>query len=244
MKRYLSFLLFLIFIVSCLTLAGCGGSKKEDSSQPAGQQTAGKVNAQAEKDEPLTSLFAKGKKVEGISFDYSMTSKDVVMNGKMWIEGEKMKTETTIEGKKVVSIIDGNTSYTYYPDENTAMKMVFEKQDNKQSENPFDYSKDIDTAPDKYKVLELTVYDGIKCKVVAVTSADGKENVKMWVREDYGIPLRVETTVADGSKVVIEYKNMTIGKQPANTFQLPAGVAVTDMSQMLKDLPKVSGAGQ
>ncbi|MDF9407879.1 hypothetical protein L7E55_05815 [Pelotomaculum isophthalicicum JI] len=124
------------------------------------------------------------------------------------------------------------------------MKMVFEKQDNKQSENPFDYGKDIDTSPDKYKVLETTVYDGIKCKVIAATGADGKDNLKMWVREDYGIPIRLETTGADGSKTVIEYKNMTVEKQPANTFRLPAGVTVTDMSQMLNNLSKIPGSGQ
>jgi len=244
MKRHLSFLLFLFFIVSCLTLTGCGGSKKEDSSQPASsnQQTTNKENTQAAKDEPLSSLFTRGKKVEGVSFDYSMTSKDLVVNGKMWIEGEKFKTESTVEGKKVVSILNDNTSYLYYPDENTAMKVVLDKQ-NKQSENPFDYSKDIDTAPDKYKVLETTVYEGVKCKVVAVTSADGKDNLKMWVREDYGIPIRVEATEAGGGKVVIEYKNMKVGKQPADTFQLPPGVAVTDTSQMLKDLSKMPGAG-
>ncbi|MDF9407878.1 hypothetical protein L7E55_05810 [Pelotomaculum isophthalicicum JI] len=71
------------------------------------------MNTQSDNDEPLISLFAKGKKVEGLSFDYTMTSKDLVMSGKMWIEGEKVKTEST-----VVSIIDGSTSYTYYPDEN------------------------------------------------------------------------------------------------------------------------------
>jgi len=160
----------------------------------------------------------------------------------MWIEGEKIKNESTAEGKKVVTILSGDTSYVYYPDENTAMKMVLNKQ-NKQSENPFDYGKDIDTAPDKYKVLETVVYDGIKCKVVAVTGADGKENLKMWVREDYGIPVRVEATDADGVKTVVEYKNMKIGKQPADTFQLPAGVTITDMSQMMNDLSKMPGAG-
>ncbi|MCG9969666.1 hypothetical protein L9W92_16810 [Pelotomaculum terephthalicicum JT] len=237
MKRCLSFLLSLVFILSCLIMAGCGGNKKENGSQPTSQQTAAN-------EESAASLFAKGKKIEGLSFDYSMTSKDAVMSGKMWIEGEKVKSESTAEGKKTITIIDGSAFYTYYPDENTAMKMALEKQDNQQSVNPFEYSADVDTAPDKYEILETTVYDGVKCKVIAVTSADGKETTKMWVREDYGIPVRLEVTGADGNKMVIEYKNMTVGKQPANTFQLPAGVAVTDMSEMLNNLPKVPGAGQ
>lgn len=72
-----------------------------------------------------------------------------------------------------------------------------------------------------------------------MTSPDGKEQVKMWVHEEYGIPLRVEVTEADGSKSVLEYKNLKVGPQPADTFKLPAGVQVTDMGEMMKNMPQI-----
>ncbi|MDD4168686.1 MAG: hypothetical protein PHD36_00205 [Desulfotomaculaceae bacterium] len=233
MRKYFSLVLLLVF-VSCLLLTGCGSSKKE---------TAGN-NAQTYSDEPLTELFARGENIEGISFDYHVTSQDLTTNGKMWIDGERIKNESSVEGKQIVSIIDGNTYFTYSPDENMAMKMVLDQQKNETSQNPFDYGKDVDTSPDKYKVLDRTVYDGVMCKVVAVTGADGKENLKMWVREDYGFPIRLEIVEADAGKVVIEYKNIKIEKQPVEIFQLPAGVNITDASDMLKGLSDLPGIGQ
>lgn len=242
MRKYLSLMLLLVFVVSCLVLTGCGSGKKEDGGSPAANQETAGNNAQTNSDEPLTELFARGKNIEGISFDYHVTAQDLTTNGKMWIGGERMKNESTVEGKKIVSIIDGNTYFTYFPDENMAMKMVQQK--NEPSNNPFDYGQDVDTSPDKYKVLDRTIYDGVMCKVVAVTGADGKENMKMWVREDYGFPIRLEIVEADAGKVVIEYKNIKIEKQPAEIFQLPASVNITDASDMLKGLSDLPGTGQ
>lgn len=89
-----------------------------------------------------------------------------------------------------------------------------------------------------------TVYDGARCRVISIESADGKDKTKMWVREDYGIPVRVETSASDGTKTVMEYKNLKIGKQPADTFELPAGVVITDMGEMLKNMPQMPGGKQ
>ncbi len=36
----------------------------------------------------------------------------------------------------------------------------------------------------------------------------------------------------------MEYKNLQIGPQPAEKFQLPAGVQVMDMTDMLNQFPK------
>ncbi|MCL4439818.1 MAG: hypothetical protein M1609_04260 [Firmicutes bacterium] len=126
-----------------------------------------------------------------------------------------------------------------------AMKNTADK-GNKVS-TPVDYTKDVDVSPDKYKLLESAVYEGVKCKVVVVTDVYGKEQIKMWVHEEYGLPLRVEVTEAGGDKLVLEYKNLKVGPQPADTFKLPAGVQVIDMSETMKNfpqMPKMPGAGQ
>ncbi|OPX86194.1 MAG: hypothetical protein A4E53_03104 [Pelotomaculum sp. PtaB.Bin104] len=240
MKRILSLALVLAFLVSSLFSSGCS-SKKEEGSPAGSQQTTGTSTGS---EESLASIFAKSKNVEGISYDYTITAQGQTISGKMWISGEKVKTETAMEGKKIISIIDSNALLSYFPDENRAMKMTLGQQSNEPSNNALEYGEDINTAPDKYKVLERTVYDGVMCRVVAVTGADGKEVMKMWVREDYGFPVRVETVEANGGKTIIEYKNINIGKQPAEIFQLPAGVQVTDTGDMLKGLTNMPAAGQ
>ncbi|MDD3653044.1 MAG: hypothetical protein PHO01_02480 [Desulfotomaculaceae bacterium] len=232
MKKVLSLALILAFMASCLLLSGCS-SEKEEGSPASGQQTTG---AGTGSEESLADIFAKNKNVEGVSYDYTITAQGQTMSGKIWVSGEKVKTETAVDGKKIISLIDSNALLTYFPDENRAMKMALGQQTDEPSNNALEYGEDINTAPDKYKVLERTVYDGVMCRIVSVTGADSKEAMKMWVREDYGFPVRVETVEANGGKTVLEYKNVIIGKQPAEIFQLPAGVQVTDAGDMLEGL--------
>lgn len=246
MKKSLSYVLLLLLVLALISLAGCGGNK-ENSSQPAGGQPVAQSPTQQAAADSVMGLFAKGKQVEGMSYDFIITTKEMVVNSKVWLEGEKVKTESVVEGQTIVSVVDGNTFYTYFPQENRAMKVTSDQLNEQKTETPEDYTEDVETNPDKYKIVETTVYDGVECKVVEVTSANGKEQSKMWVRQDYGIPIRIESTDPNGDKTVIEFKNLKIGKQPAGTFQLPAGVEVTDASEMLKNLPQMpakQGGGQ
>ena len=227
-KNLLLLFTALIIVVFSLSLVGCGGAKKEADIQPT-------ANQQSTKEGSITDLIAKGKKVEGMSYDFVMTAKDHSMNGKTWVQGKKVKTETVIEGQKMISIFDGDNFYSYNSEQNQALKITPDK--SKQTETPMDYTEDLDSKPDKIKILETTVYDGVKCKVVMIMTADGKDQMKMWLREDYGTPIRVETTEPDGSKMVMEYKNLKFGPQPPETFKLPDGIEITDMSKMMEQMP-------
>lgn len=70
--------------------------------------------------------------------------------------------------------------------------------------------------------------------MIIVTGADGKEQSRMWVREGYGVPVRVEYTDAGGNKTVMEYKNLKVGPQPPETFKLPEGVQVHNLGEIMK----------
>ncbi|WP_421072288.1 LolA family protein [Pelotomaculum propionicicum] len=226
----------LAVILSGAILAGCGGDKSTGGQQAnQSQQTA--------KTESITDIFAKGEKIDGMSYDYSVTASDMSMNGKVWMQGKKMKTESTMGGENVVSFFDGdtNTVIIYNPAEKTAMKMSAgqAEEQNAISDTPVDYTSGIDKT--SIKELETVVYEGVKCRVVEVTEKDSKTVTKMWLREDYGIPMRIESTDPTGGKFVMEYKNMKIGSIAADVFQLPAGVQVTDMSEMMKQMQQLPG---
>lgn len=238
MKRFLSLLMMAVLVLTLLALAGCGGGKKETTGQAQSQQVAGQKAGEGTPAE----LFAKGKKIEGMSYDFTMSSMGVSMTGKYWIQGNKFKSEATMEGQRAVTIFDGESFYTYSPDQNTAMKITPDKA--KKSETPMDYIKDADSKPDKVKVVESLTYEGVPCKVIIVTGADGKEQSKMWVREDYGVPVRVEYIDAGGNKTVMEYKNLNIGPQPPETFKLPEGVQVQDLGELMKQMPQAPGGKQ
>lgn len=235
-KKWIALSVLLVVVLSGAILAGCGGNK-DAGSQQAGQPS------QSAKSETISDIFAKGGKIDGLSYDYIITATDMTMNGKVWMQGKKMKTESTMGEENVVTFFDGdtNTVIIYNPAQNTAMKMAPGQAEEQKviSDTPVDYTSDIDTT--SVKELETVVYEGVKCRVIETTEKESKAVTKMWVREDYGIPMRVESTDPTGGKFVMEYKNMKVGSIGADVFQLPAGVEVTDMSEMLNQLQQLPG---
>ncbi|HBS59921.1 MAG TPA: hypothetical protein DEA44_11710 [Firmicutes bacterium] len=220
MKKSVWLCVVMLLVVS-LSLIGCGGEKKGTTETTA-------------KQESLTDLLAKGRNLPGLAYDFSISGQGMAMNGKMWVSGQNMKTETVMQGQKLIMIIDGahNVVYNYLPEQNMAMKIAYDP--TKVTKTPEQISKELD--PAKAKLLETATYDGVKCKVVQLQEPDGQTQTKMWIREDYGLPVRVELSDSQGNKTVMEYKNLKVGAIPAEMFVLPAGVPVTDMSDMLKQL--------
>ena len=103
-------------------------------------------------------------------------------------------------------------------------------------DNPAEYEQSM--AKDSVKFLETVTYEGVKCRVVAYTDKEDGATAKMWLREDYGLPMRQEVTAKSGEKMTIEYKNMKIGAQAADVFKLPAGVTIQDVGAMMRNQPK------
>jgi outer membrane lipoprotein-sorting protein len=238
MKRILAFLPVLIML--CLLLAGCGAGRQSTWQEPKDQSPAQEKAVQPVKEGSVTELFAKGQQVRGMSYEYVLTTASGEMKGKVWLQDNRIKTDAAVAGQRMISFFNGetNTITTYYPDQNKAVKLTADRQP-KTVLTPKEYMGGVDSA--RAKLLEKTVYDGASCRVVLIPGADGKEEVRMWVREDYGIPVRVEVTSAAGEKTVMEYKNLRVGPLPPDTFALPPGVEVTDLNKMLEQLP--SGPG-
>ena len=208
-------------------LAGCGGTDKKSTSSSSPPPV---------KQESAADLFAKGKNLPGINYDYTMKAKEgPTMTGKVWLSGKKMKTEATVENQKIITFLDGdaNVVYNYMPGQDMIMKIPFDPA--KAAKSPDQYSKETDAT--KVKILETVPVDGVSCKVMILEEKPGQSQVKMWVREDYGIPAKVEVTEGGVLQMVADYKNIKVGPVPAETFALPQGIPVTDMGEMMKQLP-------
>jgi len=229
--RKIALLFFAVcFAVVSFGIIGCGNGKQEAAS-------TAKKDTPAAKQETVGDLFAKGTNLQGMSYDFEMTTKEIKMSGKMWLAGKKMKSEMKMDNMTMITLIDGdnNVAYTYNPAQGMAIKVPIDN-NLKTADTPDKFTKNVDAA--KLKEIETTTYEGVKCRVVLSQDADGKTQTKMWIREDYGIPMRVEVTGADGSQMVMMYKNLKVGAQPADVFQLPTGVKMMDMGEMMKNLPK------
>lgn len=237
MKRFI--VAFVALVIAMVTISGCGGSKQEAAQKPEANNEQQQTNtSEPAKNETIADILAKGTKIEGMSYDYTMTMGQEVVSGKVWLQGKKMKTETEVAGIKAVIIFDGdaNTAYSYMPAQNIAMKLPMEERE-KVGKTPLDYIKDAD--PNATAVTENTILDGVPCKVITVKNAATGDETKMWVREDYGVPMKVEAIAKDGVKTLMEFKNFEVGSLPDDTFTLPAGVKINDLGNMMKKLPKM-----
>lgn len=190
-------------------------------------------------DNSITGLLNKGKNIPGFSYDYiiEQTGEGASMKitGKTFISGQKTRNETTIDNHKMIVIADAdaNVMYNYDPSQNTAMKISLDV-NKKGGDISTKYTDEANAV--KMKVIGTATYEGVKCTIVQIEGDTPGETTKMWLREDYGLPMKIETTMGNG-KMTMEYKNMKIGAQPAELFKLPPGVNIMDMSEMMKNIP-------
>ncbi|MCR4399813.1 MAG: hypothetical protein NUV35_02865 [Syntrophomonadaceae bacterium] len=224
-----------LFALLGLWLVGCGSSQEKASTPGAGNESASQP---AEQEASLADILAKGRGVEGMSYEMVQTGPgDSSMTMLVWLQGKDMRTESTVNGERVVTIVDGDTetTYLYYPDKKEATKMQGMMDGGDSPESPADYAEGIDV--DQAVQVDSVTYQGVRCRLVTLTVPGEKMSSKMWVREDYGLPMRVETTLEDGSQMVVEYRNLKVGPISADMFTVPADTKVTDLAAMMQQGP-------
>lgn len=226
----------IILILACLlTLSlftACGGKQTETSGAAPGQTSTaapGNNTSQAQdsaSEESIARLFSKGKNLE-IQYDFTAISPDGKVEGKQYIKGKQIRHEMSLEGQKYIWLVnfEKGEAYNYIPAEKIAMKMNFDEMRD-MLQDPTDYLEDVDFQ--NASIIESATYEGIECKVVLNKDADGTET-KLWIAEQYGIPLRVEETDSDGDKVIVEYKNIKAGSISDDLFVIPAGTEILSM---------------
>ncbi len=199
-----------------LSLLGCGKSE-----QPKQQEETVSVDQ----------LIAKGKTIEGYSYDYVLTMPDgEKITHKMWVKPGKMRSEMTnpADGQNMISIINisDNSAYLYQPQLNQATKIPLD-QSEEDTTSAGDYLGEADPAGMMF--LKREVFDGKDC-LVYETNIDGSTG-KMWIWEDAGMPLRVETQSGE-DRVVVEFLNFSIDDIDDSIFEIPQGTTIVDMSSM------------
>ena len=182
--------------------------------------------AAAAEEESITSLFLRGAGLfSGITYDFTVTGKHGKSSGKMWSASPKMRIDMNTSNKNMSIFLDPQTStmYTYFPAENRALKLTYNV-NNLPTKSAEAYIKDI--APEKIKELPRELYDGFWCRVLL---RQDERSTKMWVREDLGLPVRVEISEAGGSQTVVEFRNFYVAPLAADILTLPPGVQIMDM---------------
>lgn len=209
-----------LIVIIVLILIGLGawfllGGEKENGKEDAVSTDEGLS---------LIDILSKAKDITSFQYDMVVTIPgETTITTKMWRKGNKTRTEMTIEGQKMVYLMDMDKqlAYTYFPSENTAMKMDLSKTQEIAGESPVEQSGSImDYVPE---TVGTEVLDGKTCLVVKYTTAT--EEVKMWLWTKYGFPVRTEITTDKGTAVT-EIKNIEFSNISDSTFELPAGAQI------------------
>ncbi len=215
----------IVIIIVLIALVGIGawlllGGEK---AVPSGEEE----EAETETELSLTEILGKAKGMTSLKYDMVATAPgEAAVTIKMWRKGNKMRMEGTFEGKSMVYLVnvDEQLAYMYFPAENTAMKIGLGEAQEAAGESPTEQSESIV----KYNPVTLgtETLDGKSCLVIEYTTET--DDVKMWVWTEYGLPIKTESTTAEGTSVV-ELKNIESGDISDSIFELPAGVQLIEI---------------
>lgn len=159
----------------------------------------------------LVSVSAYAAASMSFSAEVVTSSPQGSFTGKIYVDGDKVRMELPVA--VTITRMDTKTAYTLMP----AQKMYMEQ--------AFDPSQAVATKEKIEGEIERTligpdVVDGKPAKKYRVTyENDGiKATVLQWMRDGVAIP--VKTASEDGSWSM-EYKNLVMGAQPADLFEVP-----------------------
>ncbi len=238
MKKGMTWCLLASLIVVGILVAGCskGGSTASSptaSSPPASSPTASSPPAPAQGQpsgsQSLADLINKGKLIQSVSADITSTTSDgKTSSGTIWVQGKMFKFETTVNGTQEVMIYNYNDSsmIVYQPATGRGSKMKLSQSQNR---SPGDLLNEMD--PSKVQDLGTAVINGETCRVLQYTDQYGT-TIKMWLIVDLGFPAQINSTLPNGTTTTADYTNIKVGPLPSDTFSVPAGVKIIDMTNM------------
>jgi len=166
---------------------------------------------------------------DGFSYDYVIT----MPNGekythKMWVKSGNMRSEmeNPAGGEPILAIVNRDEAmvYVYQPEVNYALQMPIDQSD-VDTTSPKDFLSGSDT--ESMVFMSRETFDNKECLVYETDYEGGKS--KMWIWEEAGMPLRVETT-SGADTILVEFLNFKIGDIDDSLFLLPEGAQIMDMS--------------
>jgi outer membrane lipoprotein-sorting protein len=163
-----------------------------------------------------------------VSFDQILTTSKGVFVTKVWIKGNKKRTESETQGRKQIDIIDGNTYIQVFPDSGFAQKMPLATDRSisamaalKSSEK----ESSPETGTEKPMVIGTENLDNLECKIYQWKSENAF--TRIWVSESFPFPLRWEEIDKKEGTFSYQVRNLKeTNNIPDSYFEVPQGAKV------------------
>ena len=246
-------LLLIILMIPILAFYGCGGNDDEDpvdetpvddvddedvddvdeepSDDEDGEDPADDEDEDTGEDVDLETIFGAIDYPE--NFSYEMTTDSQEMGSyttRLWIMGEKMRSEGEWEGQVFISIQDGEYFYTLDPETMTAMRFPIDQDDPMEGDFDDEPRADefmIDDDWDRLEYVGEETLNGVRTFVVI----DRFEDIeyKMWIHYEYGIPMRIESSGPNPEDdYVMQVTNLRVGDVTDEDFEVPEDYEIMD----------------
>ena len=184
----------------------------------------------------------EGPKVEYCADSYMETA-EAVMEGPVYYAPGKERREYLTDGQKMVMITrqDKKTAWMLMPEEKTYMEMKLSSRQGRRDDLSAYKIEQTIIGPDTVNGVKA-----VKSKIVMVGPDGGKMGGFMWTTRD-GILVKMDAiAVEKGSKerFTINLKNLKIGKQDPELFEVPADYTGMDMGGIGRALSGGDEGGQ
>jgi len=178
----------------------------------------------------LSDLLSKARDSSSVSYDMVMSGGPMgAMTTKVWSTEKMTKTESAFMGQTTIVIIDNEemVMYSYDPAQNTVYKAdIGESQAVSGTES-------FEDVFEKYNptIVGTEIIDGKMCTVIEYETEGIAVSTKMWIWQEYGSPIKVESTQSIAGRsttMVMEMKNIKFGSIPDSEFELPEGAEIRE----------------
>lgn len=189
-------------------------------------------SSEALSDIEIESLLSKAEQAEGMQYDLSATSPQGEFEAEVWHDwgSQNMRIEGDFEGQESVVVITEDAQIVYLPVENMAVK-VDKGQVEEYTENTAEsQTQEVEANLPEIEIEGRESFDGKDCVVVSYPQQEN--DVRVWIWEEYGIPIKTETT-GDEGETVVELTNLQVKEISADRFELPEGVGVQEVPSNL-----------
>ncbi len=203
-KHVITFGLLTVLLITTL-LVGCGGG--------GGGQTTTTTTSKS-----LSDILHQAGSFPTVYYEIVTTTNQIKMTIKYWMKNKKIRTEMPDSGVITFMDMEAHTMYMYNEATKTAIKMTYDP--GQAPENP---NQILEYTPN---IVGTETIDEKNCTVIEYHYQG--TNVKTWIWNDYGYPVRMETTT-NGVTSVVEWKNFDFSDIADSMFELPEGVEVIDM---------------